>query len=242
MAPRAVELGAVYNIPILVASSFTDAPGTLIHGGSRLWKQFNRVRGIAHDLDVAKVTVRGVPDQPGIAASRLRAAGRRPTCPSTSSSRTPASEGLTDLTFTVSKGDLKRAVADRRAGRAPGRRRRRSPRTTARQGEHRRHRHPERARLRLAHVPLALRRRHQHRDDLDRARSASPASSREDRVADAVRALHKAFELEKAEPARAVGEGEGHRAQSKEQGQQKSPSCHPDPPPMPARAPHLASP
>src|SRR5262249_31797069 len=68
MAARSVELGAVYNIPILVASSFSEAPGTTIHGGIDM-EQFNRVRGIAHDLDVAKVTIRGVPDRPGIAAA-----------------------------------------------------------------------------------------------------------------------------------------------------------------------------
>ncbi|HLF78460.1 MAG TPA: aspartate kinase, partial [Dehalococcoidia bacterium] len=43
MAPRAVELGSVYNIPILVASSFGDAPGTLIQGGTGM-EEFNRVR------------------------------------------------------------------------------------------------------------------------------------------------------------------------------------------------------
>ena len=56
-------------MPILVASSFRDVPGTLIHGGSDMVEQFNKVRGIAHDLDVAKITVRGVPDRPGIAAA-----------------------------------------------------------------------------------------------------------------------------------------------------------------------------
>ena len=54
--PRAVELGSVYDVPIVVASSFSDEPGTLIHGGVSM-EQFNKVRGIAHDLDVAKVTV-----------------------------------------------------------------------------------------------------------------------------------------------------------------------------------------
>ena len=67
MAPRAVELGCVYGIPILVASSFSDEPGTLIHGGVDM-EGFNRVRGIAHDLDVAKITIRHVPDRPGVAA------------------------------------------------------------------------------------------------------------------------------------------------------------------------------
>ncbi|HEY7268334.1 MAG TPA: aspartate kinase [Dehalococcoidia bacterium] len=107
MAPRAVELGAVYGIPILVASSFKDAPGTVIHGGIDM-EQFNRIRGIAHDLDVAKVTIKGVPDQPGIAAAVFE-----PLADAHLSVdvivQNASSEGLTDLTFTVSKGDLDRA-------------------------------------------------------------------------------------------------------------------------------------
>src|SRR6185295_2357875 len=67
MAPRAVELGSVYNIPILVAHSSRDVPGTLIHGGADM-EGFNRVRGIAHDMEVAKITLRHVPDRPGVAA------------------------------------------------------------------------------------------------------------------------------------------------------------------------------
>jgi len=66
--PRAVELGQLYDIPILVASSFTDSPGTLIHGGIAMEVR-NKVTGIAHDLNVAKVTVLGVPDRPGIASA-----------------------------------------------------------------------------------------------------------------------------------------------------------------------------
>jgi len=68
MHPRAVELGELYRIPILVASSFTQNPGTLIHGGVSMEVR-NKVRNIAHDLDVAKITVVGVPDRPGIAAA-----------------------------------------------------------------------------------------------------------------------------------------------------------------------------
>ncbi|GAI47289.1 unnamed protein product, partial [marine sediment metagenome] len=65
---RAVELGELHNIPILVASSFTEKPGTLIHGGVSMEVR-NKVRSIAYDLDVAKITAVGVPDHPGIAAT-----------------------------------------------------------------------------------------------------------------------------------------------------------------------------
>lgn len=113
MHPRAVELGAVYNLPILVASSFQDREqdrtGTLIHGGPTV-EPTNKVRGIAHDNDVAKITVRSVPDRPGIAATLfepLAAAGVSVDTIVQNSSL----EHLTDLTFTVARGDLERAMA-----------------------------------------------------------------------------------------------------------------------------------
>ena len=98
---RSVEIAAVYNVPILVASSFIDAPGTLIHGGVNM-EQFNRVRGIAHDLDVAKVTLRGVPDRPGVAASVFEPLAEAHLSVDVIVQNASA-EGMTDLTFTVSK-------------------------------------------------------------------------------------------------------------------------------------------
>jgi len=64
MHPRAVELGQVYNMPIVVRSSFADAPGTVIGPGEAMEIR-RRVQGIAHDTDVAKISLAGVPDQPG---------------------------------------------------------------------------------------------------------------------------------------------------------------------------------
>jgi aspartate kinase len=106
--PRAVELGAVYDTPILVASSFSEAPGTLIHGGVSM-EQTNRVRGIAHDLDVAKITLRGVPDRPGIAAAILQPLADEH-IPIDTIVQNASVEKLTDLTFTVHVEDLRRAV------------------------------------------------------------------------------------------------------------------------------------
>ena len=107
MHNRAVELASVYYLPILVTSSFVDAPGTIIRGEAEL-EERNRVRGIAHDTDVAKITVRHVPDRPGIAAhifEPLAEAGI-----SVDTIVQNASEGaMTDLTFTLTRGDLKRA-------------------------------------------------------------------------------------------------------------------------------------
>jgi aspartate kinase len=113
MHPRAVELGAVYHVPIYVASSFADAPGTLIHAeahaGETAMEQRNKVMGIAQDTDVARVTVRGVPDQPGIAAALFEPLGERGISVDTIVQNASV-ERLTDLTFTVSRSDLNRAL------------------------------------------------------------------------------------------------------------------------------------
>jgi aspartate kinase len=108
MQPRAVEIGSVYNVPIYVASSFTEAPGTLIHGGINM-ESFNRVRGIPHDLDVAKITLRHVPDRPGIAATVFEPLAAQHISVDVIVQNASA-EGRTDLSFTVSKGDLGQAV------------------------------------------------------------------------------------------------------------------------------------
>jgi aspartate kinase len=101
---RAVELGEIYNIPILVASSFTGHPGTLIHGGASMEVR-NKVSGIAHDLDVAKITVVGVPDQPGIAAAVFEPLAEANISVDTIV-QNASINNITDLTFTVAKSQL----------------------------------------------------------------------------------------------------------------------------------------
>ncbi len=197
MAPRAVELGAVYSVPILVASSFNEAPGTLIHGGIEM-EQFNRVRGIAHDLDVAKVTLRGVPDRPGIAATVFE-----PLADAHLSVdvivQTASAEGLTDLTFTVSKADLDRAVpiVERVARQIDAG----SVATDARNGK-------------VSIVGTGIQSAPGFASRMFRClydaginiEMISTSEIRitciiaEDRVADAVRALHQAFELDRPDP------------------------------------------
>jgi aspartate kinase len=112
MNPRSIELGMVYNTPILVASSSRDEPGTLIHGGADMNRQVgeirNRVSGIATDTNVSKITVLGVVDRPGIAASLFE--------PLTEVGisvdvivQNASVGGATDMTFTVMRTDLARA-------------------------------------------------------------------------------------------------------------------------------------
>jgi len=108
MHARAVELGEVYNIPILVASSFTGKPGTLIHGGVSMEVR-NKVRSIAHDLDVAKITVVGVPDRPGIAAAIFVPLAEANISVDTIV-QNASIENITDLTFTVARSQLADAI------------------------------------------------------------------------------------------------------------------------------------
>ena len=106
---RAVEIGELYGVAILVASSFdAESPGTLIHREATM-EQANKVRGIAHTDDIAKITVRGVPDQPGVAAhlfSPLAEAG----ISVDTIVQNASVESLTDMTFTVDRADLEGAV------------------------------------------------------------------------------------------------------------------------------------
>ncbi len=109
MHPRAVELGELFHVPILVASSFTQNPGTLIHGEVSMEVR-NKVRSIAHDLDVAKITVVGVPDRPGIAAAIFVPLAKAGISVDTIV-QNASIEKITDLTFTVAKSQLAGAMS-----------------------------------------------------------------------------------------------------------------------------------
>jgi len=104
MQVRAVELGWVNGVVIEVLSSFEDAPGTLIKEDP-LVEQRNKVRGLAHDRNVAKVTVVAVPDRPGVARSifsPLADAGINVDM----IVQNVGHGGETDLSFTVPRGEL----------------------------------------------------------------------------------------------------------------------------------------
>jgi aspartate kinase len=107
--PRAVELAELYSVPFLVASSFNENPGTLIHKEVSMEIR-NKVRGIAHDLDVAKITVVGVPDHPGIAASIFMPLATAGISVDTIVQNASV-KNITDLTFTVAESQLKAAMA-----------------------------------------------------------------------------------------------------------------------------------
>ncbi|MDP7524935.1 MAG: aspartate kinase [Dehalococcoidales bacterium] len=109
MNSRAVELGELFAVPILVASSFTDSPGTLIHGGVSSMEVRNKVRSIAHDLNVAKITVVGIPDRPGIAAALFEPLAKANISVDTIV-QNASLNNITDLTFTVTRNQLDKAM------------------------------------------------------------------------------------------------------------------------------------
>ncbi len=106
---RAVELGWLYNVPILVASSFRDSPGTIICKEASMEAR-NKVSGIVHDTNVAKVTVIGVPDHPGIAAAIFEPLARANISIDTIV-QNASINSTTDLTFTVARTDLLKAMS-----------------------------------------------------------------------------------------------------------------------------------
>ena len=144
MHPRSIELGGVYRVPIYVASSFSDAPGTLIHsvgngpsdafttpstsddtvpgrggfktrpytGDDTAENQMEdriKVTGIAYNANVAKITVQGVPDRPGLAAALFEPLADASISVDTIVQNTGGDQS-TDISFTVSRTDLAAAV------------------------------------------------------------------------------------------------------------------------------------
>ncbi len=104
---RSVELAMKERVRVQVLSSFTDAPGTMVVGEEEVLEQ-EIVAGIAYSRDEAKITVRRVPDRPGIAAAIF--------VPLAEANinvdmivQNVAEDGTTDMTFTVGKADFARA-------------------------------------------------------------------------------------------------------------------------------------
>lgn len=107
MQTRAVELGWVNGVAIEVLSSFEDAPGTLITEDP-LVEQRNKVRGLAHDRNVAKITLVEVPDRPGVAHkvfAPLADAGINVDM----IVQNVGHRGATDLSFTIPRVELAKA-------------------------------------------------------------------------------------------------------------------------------------
>ena len=94
---RSVEFGRRFNIPIHVRSSFHDGPGTWVKEKTM---EEAIISGIAHDISEAKVTVHGVPDRPGIAATLFEPMANAEINVDTIVQNVSI-DGSTDISFTV---------------------------------------------------------------------------------------------------------------------------------------------
>ncbi|MSP05580.1 MAG: aspartate kinase [Acetobacteraceae bacterium] len=106
---RSVELAMNERVRVQVLSSFQDLPGTLMVDEDEIVEK-QTVSGIAYSRDDAKITLRRVPDRPGIAATVFGAlAGQNVNVDMIV--QNTAADGTTDMTFTVGKADLALAHA-----------------------------------------------------------------------------------------------------------------------------------
>lgn len=105
---RSVEFAKKHNVPVHVRSSFNDNEGTWVVEEDRTMEQVV-VAGVAYDRNEAKVSVRGVPDRPGIAAKIFGALAEKNIV--VDMIVQDVGEGdRASMTFTVPKADLKRAL------------------------------------------------------------------------------------------------------------------------------------
>ncbi|MDT7570280.1 MAG: aspartate kinase [Actinomycetota bacterium] len=106
---RCVEYARRYNVPLVVRSSFSTNPGTLITGDAPVEQAI--ISGVAHDLSEARVTVVGVPDKPGEAAAIFRAVADAEVNIDMIVQNVSGATDRTDISFTLPKSDLATAMA-----------------------------------------------------------------------------------------------------------------------------------
>jgi len=105
---RSVEFASKYNVPLRVLSSFEDGPGTLISVEDKSMEQ-PLISGIAFNRDEAKLTILGVPDQPGV-ASRILGPVAKANIEIDMIVQNVAADETTDFTFTVHRNDFEQGM------------------------------------------------------------------------------------------------------------------------------------
>jgi aspartate kinase len=107
---RSVELAMKYRVRLQVLSSFSDTPGTLVVDEDEIVEQ-RVVSGIAYSRDEAKITVQHVADRPGVAAAIFGPLADHAINVDMIVQNASEDGKTADLTFTVARSDLDRAVA-----------------------------------------------------------------------------------------------------------------------------------
>ena len=115
---RAVEFARKYRVPLRVLSAFEEGPGTLITLEESMEQP--TIAGVASERDEAKLTVTGVPDQPGI-AYRVIGPVSEAGIEVDVIVQNAAADGTNDITFTVKRGEGERtkAILDKLARKLP---------------------------------------------------------------------------------------------------------------------------
>ena len=109
MQPSAVQTAMMYEIPLQVRSTFTDRKGTEVLNQTEI--DYSRsVTGVAYSKDDAKVTLLGVHDKPGVAASIFEPLGKNQINVDMVIQNISSDGKKTDLTFTIKRLDLKKAL------------------------------------------------------------------------------------------------------------------------------------
>lgn len=106
---RSVEFAKKYKVPVWVRSTFTNDKGTLVTQEDEDMMESVMVSGVAFDKDQVRITILGVPDQPGISASLFAPLSDHEILVDMIVQKA-SRDGITDMTYTVSHKDLKRAL------------------------------------------------------------------------------------------------------------------------------------
>jgi aspartate kinase len=122
MHPRSIELGMYYNIPLVIKSSFDDNSGTLIcnyedikklkNGGlilNEITENRNKVSGVTSEGNISKITIKNIPDKPGIAAKVFEPLSNEGINVDVIVQNL-STDDKTDLTFTVKNEELDQAM------------------------------------------------------------------------------------------------------------------------------------
>ncbi len=106
---RAVEFASKYDVPLRVLSSFEEGEGTLITEEEQQDMERAVISGIAFNRDEAKLTILGVPDQPGVAHQIVGPIGNA-NIELDMIIQNVGADGTTDFTFTVHRSDYQKAL------------------------------------------------------------------------------------------------------------------------------------
>lgn len=106
---RSVEFAKKYKVPVHVRSTFKDTPGTMLIQEDKKMEHV-LVSGIALDRDQARITLRNCPDRPGVSAGIFGPLAQANVTVDMIV-QNPSRDGVTDMTFTVSRKELKKALA-----------------------------------------------------------------------------------------------------------------------------------